>query len=101
MESALIFYHVKNYMLVNNLFDLLTFLFFLYSIKQLVSVVLENYGAPNKKSENMDPDKQCHQSRWVQEVLKNEGHVSSLDITMRLPSWRTILNDKGEVNLTL
>jgi hypothetical protein len=43
MESALIFYHVKNYMLVNNLFDLLTFLFFLYSIKQLVSVAFENY----------------------------------------------------------
>lgn len=68
----------------------------------LVSVVLENYGAPNKKSEHMDPDKQCHQSRWVQEVLKNEGHVSSSpDVTMRLPSWRTILNDKGEVNVSL
>ncbi|KAE8098791.1 hypothetical protein FH972_016828 [Carpinus fangiana] len=68
----------------------------------LVSVVLENYGAPNKKLENMDPDKQCHQSRWVQEVLKNEGHVSSSpDVSMRLPSWRTILNDKGEVNVTL
>ncbi|GMY18935.1 protein SEMI-ROLLED LEAF 2 isoform X1 [Fagus crenata] len=68
----------------------------------VVSVVLENYGGPNKKSENMDHDKQGPQNRWVQEVLKNEGHVSpSPDITIRVPSWRTIVNDKGEVHVSV
>lgn len=81
-------------MLVNNLCDLLTILFPLNATKQLVSVVLENYGGPNKKLENVENDKQGHQS-WVQEVLKNEGHVSSSPgVPIRLPSWQTILNDK-------
>ncbi|KAJ6968139.1 hypothetical protein NC653_036168 [Populus alba x Populus x berolinensis] len=44
----------------------------------VVSVVLENYGGPMRSSENLDTDKQGPQSRWVQEVLKNEGHVTPL-----------------------
>ncbi|KAG6694185.1 hypothetical protein I3842_09G037100 [Carya illinoinensis] len=68
----------------------------------VVSVVLENYGGCTKKLENMDHDKEGPQNRWVQEVLKNEGHVSpSVDVTASVPSWQTIVNDKGGVNVTM
>nr|TKR84091.1 uncharacterized protein D5086_0000261240 [Populus alba] len=67
----------------------------------VVSVVLENYGGPMRSSENLDTDKQGPQSRWVQEVLKNEGHVTPLPgVITRVPSWRTIVNERGEVNMT-
>ncbi len=104
IDTACKFVQVKQLLFINisGLYGPLTFLFFSYSIKQVVSVVLENYGGPNKKSENMDHDKQGPQNRWVQEVLKNEGHVSpSPDITIRVPSWRTIVNDKGEVHVSV
>ncbi|XVF56139.1 hypothetical protein PTKIN_Ptkin06aG0092900 [Pterospermum kingtungense] len=58
----------------------------------IVSVVLENYGGPGKNLENQNGV----QSRWVQEVLKDEGRVSPSPI----PSWDTIVNDKGELNIT-
>lgn len=65
-------------------------------------MVLENYGGCTKKLENMDHDKEGPQNRWVQEVLKNEGHVSpSVDVTASVPSWQTIVNDKGGVNVTM
>ncbi|XP_042381180.1 protein SEMI-ROLLED LEAF 2-like isoform X2 [Zingiber officinale] len=65
----------------------------------IVSAVFENYGDTKKKSED---DQQSEQSRWVQEVLKTEGHVSpSPFIISRIPSWKSIVNDKGELNLTL
>lgn len=58
-------------------------------------MVLENYGSSIK--EPHDPT----QNRWVQEVHKIEGHTSpSPDILMKVPSWRMIVNDKGEVNVT-
>ncbi|KAF9664732.1 hypothetical protein SADUNF_Sadunf16G0048700 [Salix dunnii] len=67
----------------------------------VVSVVLESYGGPKKGSENLDTDKQGPQSRWVQEVLKNEGHVTpSPEVITGVPSWRTIVNERGEVNMT-
>ncbi|XWS59128.1 hypothetical protein CRYUN_Cryun08bG0095500 [Craigia yunnanensis] len=63
----------------------------------IVSVVLENYGGPRKNLENLNGA----QSRWVQEVLKNEGHVSPLpDVLITVPSWGTIVNEKGELNVT-
>ncbi|XP_021281776.1 uncharacterized protein LOC110414724 isoform X3 [Herrania umbratica] len=63
----------------------------------IVSVVLESYGGPRKNLENPNGA----QSRWVQEVLKNEGHVSpSPDVLIRVPSWGAIVNDKGELNVT-
>ncbi|GLT37374.1 hypothetical protein SLA2020_116930 [Shorea laevis] len=58
----------------------------------VVSVVLENYEVPKKNSENPDD-----QNRWVEEVLKNEGLVPPLDALTKAPSWRTIVNDKGEL----
>ncbi|KAI3682379.1 hypothetical protein L1987_82319 [Smallanthus sonchifolius] len=59
----------------------------------IVSVVLENYGSLNKESENPD------QNRWVQEVLKNEHHVLQSEALMKVPSWSTIVNEKGELNV--
>ncbi|KAG5555681.1 hypothetical protein RHGRI_006358 [Rhododendron griersonianum] len=65
----------------------------------IVSVVLENYGCPSKES--MDSGNN-NPNRWVQEVLKDSGHVSpSPELKMRVPSWRTIVNEKGEVNLAV
>ncbi|XP_050227615.1 protein SEMI-ROLLED LEAF 2 [Mercurialis annua] len=69
----------------------------------IVSTVLENYGGCKKNSGNLDTDKQGPQNRWVEEVLKNEGHVihvSPPEFITRVPSWRTIVNEKGEVNVT-
>lgn len=61
----------------------------------IVSVVLENYGSPSKESHNPN------QNRWVQEAHKIEGHTSpSPEILMKAPSWRMIVNDNGEVNVT-
>ncbi|OMO71295.1 Armadillo-type [Corchorus capsularis] len=61
----------------------------------IVSVVLENYEDPRKNSKNLDG------TRWVQEVLKDEGHVSpSPDVLARVPSWGKIVNDKGELDVT-
>ncbi|XP_042513279.1 protein SEMI-ROLLED LEAF 2-like isoform X2 [Macadamia integrifolia] len=67
----------------------------------VVSVVLENYGGPKKNSEDPN-EKQGGQNRWVQEVLKEEGHVPPrTDATTGVTSWRRILNDKGEINLSM
>ncbi|CAD5177193.1 unnamed protein product [Musa acuminata subsp. malaccensis] len=67
----------------------------------IVSAVLDNYGVPKKKSENGQQSEEGTQSRWVQEVLKTEGHVSPSPFVMaRVPSWKSIVNDRGELNLT-
>ncbi|XP_043691878.1 protein SEMI-ROLLED LEAF 2-like isoform X3 [Telopea speciosissima] len=52
----------------------------------VVSVVLENYGGPKKKLEDLS-EKQGAQNHWVQEDA--------------MASWRSILNDKGEVHLSM
>ncbi|KAJ6995550.1 hypothetical protein NC653_018121 [Populus alba x Populus x berolinensis] len=63
----------------------------------IVSVVLKNYGGPKRISENLDTDKPGPQNRWVQEVLKNEGLATPLpEVITRVPSWRTIVNERGE-----
>ncbi|KAL3841253.1 hypothetical protein ACJIZ3_025844 [Penstemon smallii] len=61
----------------------------------IVQVVLENYRGPSKESD------EPNQNRWVQEVHKTEGHVSpSPDAVMKVPSWRLIINDAGQLNVT-
>ncbi|KAF3779355.1 hypothetical protein EJ110_NYTH41675 [Nymphaea thermarum] len=68
----------------------------------VVSVALENYGSAKTKSENPSEGNQSPNDRWVQEVLKVEGHFFPLpNAVVRLPSWNRIVNDKGEVNLTV
>ncbi|KAI3788224.1 hypothetical protein L2E82_00981 [Cichorium intybus] len=61
----------------------------------IVSVVLENYGSSNKESDNPN------QNRWVQEVLKNDHLVSPSEALIKVPSWRTIVNEKGELNVAV
>ncbi|KAL8494007.1 hypothetical protein ACS0TY_024982 [Phlomoides rotata] len=59
----------------------------------IVSVVLENYGCPNKNCDG-------NQNHWVQEVHKSEGNVChSSDAGMDVPSWEMIVNDKGQLNV--
>ncbi|KAL8232689.1 hypothetical protein R6Q57_002467 [Mikania cordata] len=58
----------------------------------IVSVVLENYGALGKDSYNQN------QNRWVHEVLKNERNIPP-NALVKVPSWRTIVNEKGEVTV--
>ena len=56
-------------------------------------MILENYGAPAK-----DPDKLNDQ--WVQEVVRDKGHISSSSVVMTsTPSWREIVTEGGELNL--
>ncbi|XP_048225629.1 protein SEMI-ROLLED LEAF 2 [Ricinus communis] len=70
----------------------------------IVSVILENYGGCKKNSGNLEINKQGPQNRWVEEVLKNEGHVIHVSLPPEfittVPSWRTVVNEKGEVNVT-
>ncbi|XP_065856437.1 protein SEMI-ROLLED LEAF 2 [Euphorbia lathyris] len=71
----------------------------------IVSAVLENYGSPKKNSEAPDNNREDPPpNRWVQEVLKNEGHViqnSQPEVQMSIPPWKAIVNEKGEVNVTV
>ncbi|WCJ18507.1 ARM repeat superfamily protein [Euphorbia peplus] len=46
----------------------------------VVSVVLDNYGRYNAKSDNEDP--------------------TSIEAMTRVPSWRSIVNEQGEVNIS-
>ncbi|KAJ0258326.1 hypothetical protein HA466_0071340 [Hirschfeldia incana] len=55
----------------------------------VVSGVLENYGHPKSSR------------KWVDEVLKNEGHLAQADSLINIPSWRTVVNDKGELNVKM
>ncbi|EPS68493.1 hypothetical protein M569_06272 [Genlisea aurea] len=63
----------------------------------IVSVVLENYkGRPKDLN-----DQYQNQNRWLQEVQKAEGHSApDPDVAMEVPSWRYLVNDKGNLNLT-
>ena len=58
---------------------------------------MENYEDPSKESN--DPDKD--QEKGVQGVVKDEGNgAPSPEYLAKVPSWRAIVNDKGEVNVT-
>ncbi|XP_052176294.1 protein SEMI-ROLLED LEAF 2 isoform X2 [Diospyros lotus] len=62
----------------------------------IVSVVLENYGSPGKES-----SKTNNQSQLVEEEGEDEGDVSpSPKVMTRVPSWRSIVNEKGETIVT-
>ncbi|KAL6539812.1 hypothetical protein OROMI_024394 [Orobanche minor] len=62
----------------------------------IVSVVLENYQSRRKESND------SNQSRWLQEVHKTEGHISppTPDVAIKVPSWRVIVDDRGQLNVT-
>ncbi|CAN8286934.1 unnamed protein product [Cochlearia groenlandica] len=62
----------------------------------VVSAVLENYGHTQKVTNADDSGR-----KWVDEVLKNEGHVAYADSLINVPSWRTVVNEKGELNVKM
>lgn len=65
-------------------------------------VVLENYEKPARDSESISSNYETDQNRWLQEVLKDEGFITaSPDIVSRFPSWKMIVNEKGELNLAV
>ncbi|KAJ6847488.1 uncharacterized protein M6B38_277005 [Iris pallida] len=66
----------------------------------VVTVVLENYEVPHQKSEDLQDGSQDQQKKWVQEVLKTEGHVSPSPDLIRVPSWKDIVNNR-ELNVTI
>ncbi|XP_047330036.1 protein SEMI-ROLLED LEAF 2-like isoform X2 [Impatiens glandulifera] len=64
----------------------------------IVSTILENYGGSGKDSKVSE---NANQSNWVDEVQKIEGYVSPSPEIGRVPSWDMILNEKGEINMTV
>ncbi|KAL0861927.1 hypothetical protein Bca101_041045 [Brassica carinata] len=59
----------------------------------VVSGVLENYSHPKNSTNANDSGR-----KWVDEVLQIEDHVAHADSLINVPSWRTVVNDKGEPN---
>ncbi|KAL8125471.1 protein SEMI-ROLLED LEAF 2-like [Apium graveolens] len=59
----------------------------------IVSVVLENYGSPNKELQDPNQDRL--------EMSKAESRTSpSPKVLTKVPSWTVIVSDKGETNVT-
>ncbi|KAG0451933.1 hypothetical protein HPP92_025944 [Vanilla planifolia] len=68
----------------------------------VVAVVLENYHSAHRVSEILQDGDLGTGNKWVQEVCKAEGHVSpNTGVTEWLPSWENLLNDKGEICISL
>eukprot|EP01018_Ginkgo_biloba_P032611 Gb_14070 [translate_table: standard] len=67
----------------------------------IVAVTLNNYEFLPIKLENVEQVKGNSHDHWVQEVVRGEGHIAVMaDAIRRVPSWKEILNFKGELNLT-
>lgn len=59
---------------------------------------MENYEVPNNNLANVDHEEESVENMWVQDVMTNEDQSSPLlDVKMRNPSWRKVVNDKGEM----
>ena len=63
-------------------------------INQVVGVVLENYGGFKENVDEASDNKQ-----GLSEVDRAEGHISSSPNATVTPSWRMIVNEKGQVNV--
>uniref|UniRef100_F6HBC2 Uncharacterized protein n=1 Tax=Vitis vinifera TaxID=29760 RepID=F6HBC2_VITVI len=62
----------------------------------VVGVVLENYGGFKENTDETSDNKQ-----GLSEVDQVEGHMSSSpDAITMAPSWRRIVNEKGQINVT-
>ncbi|WOL19844.1 hypothetical protein Cni_G28646 [Canna indica] len=66
----------------------------------VVLAVLENYENPHKKSEDLSTSNKASDDRWVQEVTKTEGQAYTSPSITRIPSWKSIVDSRGELNLT-
>ncbi|XP_006648302.1 protein SEMI-ROLLED LEAF 2-like [Oryza brachyantha] len=64
----------------------------------VIQVVLESYNPQNMQNDNIDSE--APGSQWVEQVVKTEDHVSPPTFTIsKIPSWRSIVTDKGEIHL--
>lgn len=71
-------------------------------LDNVVSAVLENYESPYVNSENNDDTVEDKRSRWVNEVLKADGHdPPGVTILARVSSWKDIRAAHGALNLTM
>ena len=71
-------------------------------ISQVVSAVMENYESPYANSDNDDAPVEDKRVRWVNEVLKSEGHEPpATTILTRVPSWKDIRTVHGGLSLTM
>ncbi|KAM0890461.1 hypothetical protein ACQ4PT_027050 [Festuca glaucescens] len=71
-------------------------------LDNVVSAVLENYESPYANSENNDDTVEDKRSRWVNEVLKADGHdPPGVTILARVSSWKDIRSAHGALNLTI
>lgn len=62
----------------------------------VVGVVLENYGGFKENTDETSDNKQ-----GLSEVDQVEGHMSSSpDAITMAPSWRRVVNEKGQINVT-
>lgn len=63
---------------------------------------MENYESPYANSDNDDATVEDRRIRWVNEVLKAEGHEPpAVTILTRVPSWKDIRAAHGELKLTM
>ena len=71
-------------------------------ISQVVSAVMENYESPYANFDNDDAPVEDKRVRWVNEVLKSEGHEPpAATILTRVPSWKDIRTVHGGLSLTM
>lgn len=63
-------------------------------------MVLENYASPEESSEYSKNAMEHSMNKSENEAQNNEDHISPQSGVTRVPSWREIVNDKGEVNVT-
>ncbi|KAE8808190.1 cyclin-like protein [Hordeum vulgare] len=70
-------------------------------LDNVVSAVLENYESPYANPDNNDDTVEDRRNRWVNEVLKAEGHdPPAVTILARVSSWKDIRATNGALNLT-
>ncbi|KAL6635235.1 hypothetical protein ACP70R_027906 [Stipagrostis hirtigluma subsp. patula] len=70
-------------------------------LDNVVSAVLENYESPYANADSNDATVEDTRTRWVNEVLKAEGHEPpAITILTRVPSWKDIRATHGAVSLT-
>ncbi|KAJ1284672.1 hypothetical protein BS78_03G223000 [Paspalum vaginatum] len=71
-------------------------------LDNVVSTVLENYESPYANVDNDDVAIEDRRIRWVNEVLKADGHEpSTITILTRVPSWKDVRAAHGELSLTM
>lgn len=55
---------------------------------------MENYGGFKENTDETSDNKQ-----GISEVDQAQGHISSSPNAIETPSWRMVVNEKGQVNV--